>query len=242
MNISQKAAAAAAVVLVIFSMAVFSPVVNASLAAEVPAAIPAAAPMAEEAPAKSILVFGDSLSAGYGLAANESFPAQLEARLKKEGLNIRVINAGVSGETTAGGLRRLNYSLKSKPDYIILELGANDMLRATDPVSTRENLRHMLDILKTYDRPVLLAGMRAFPNMGPDYAMAYLKMYKDLADGYHTAYYPFFLDGVVGQTQLNQADGVHPTAEGIGIIVEKILPTVADLLVMPPPSTTLQKK
>ena len=228
-------------VLMLLSMAVFPPVVNAAHAAGVPVTA-AAATTGEQAPAKSILVFGDSLTAGYGLAANESFPAQLEARLKSEGLNVRVINGGVSGETTAGGLRRLNYSLKSKPDYIILELGANDMLRAVDPVSTRENLRHMLDILKTYDRPVLLAGMRAFPNLGPEYAMAYLKMYKDLADAYHTAYYPFFLDGVAGQTQLNQGDGIHPTAEGVGVIVEKILPAVADLLVMPQPSTTLQKK
>ncbi len=237
MNFSQKAAALAALVLVALSMAVFPPVVNAAMATEVPVTTPA-----EQSPPKTILVFGDSLSAGYGLGLTESFPAQLEARLKQEGLNIHVINAGVSGETTAGGLRRLNYSLKSKPDYIILELGANDMLRAVDPVSTRENLRHMLDILKTYNHPVLLAGMRAFPNLGAEYDMAYLKMYKDLSDIYHTAYYPFFLDGVAGQTQLNQADGVHPTAAGIAIIVEKILPTVADLLVMKAPSSTPQKK
>jgi len=194
---------------------------------------PASAPDDEDAvkKPKSIMVFGDSLSAGFGLPLEQSFPSQLEARLKGANLNVRVINAGVSGDTTAAGLSRLNYALKQNPDYIILELGGNDMLRAIDPVVTRENLRRMLEILKTYNRPVLLAGMRAFPNLGPAFEVAYARFYQDLATSYGIGYYPFFLDGVVGKPELLQDDGIHPNAAGVGVIVENILPSVADLLV-----------
>lgn len=177
------------------------------------------------------MVFGDSLAAGFGLPVEQSFPSQLGARLKSANLNVRVINAGVSGDTTAAGLRRLNYALKQKPDFIILELGGNDMLRAIDPVVTRENLRQMLEILKTYNRPVLLAGMRAFPNLGPSYEMAYVRLYKDLAAAYNTVFYPFFLEGVAGKPELTQDDGIHPNAAGVAVLVENILPSVADLLV-----------
>lgn len=186
---------------------------------------------------KSIMVFGDSLTAGHGLPESEGYPAQLEARLQKDGVKMRVIDAGVSGDTTAGGLRRLTYALKQQPDYVILELGANDMLRATDPAVTRDNLKQMMEILKTYGRPVLICGMRAFPNLGPGFEKAYPQMYKDLADEYHAGFYPFFLDGVAGIASLNQADGVHPTKEGIAIMVEKTLPAVKALLLQPTPAS-----
>lgn len=218
-------------------MAVFLLAVNASADEPVSATNMAQSPApSTEAPLKTIMVFGDSLAAGYGLPESQSFPAQLEARLKHENRNVRVINAGVSGDTTAGGLRRLDYALKQKPDYVILELGANDMLRAVDPAVTRDNLRQMLEILKKYDRPVLLAGMRAFSNLGPVFDLAYKQMYADLAASYHTGFYPFFLEGVAGNPQLNQADGAHPTAAGVAVIVEKILPSVADLLVQQGPA------
>ena len=189
---------------------------------------------------KTIMVFGDSLAAGYGLPESDAFPAQLEARLKKDGAAVHVIKAGVSGDTTAGGLRRLDYALKQKPDYIILELGGNDMLRAVDPAVTRDNLKQMLEILKKYDRPVLLAGMRAFSNLGPPFEKAYPGMYQDLSAEYHTGLYPFFLDGVAGKAALNQPDGAHPTAAGVAIIVEKILPSVNKLLLQPTPVSGIQ--
>jgi len=208
-------------------MALFAPSSN----AHAEDAVPAAGEMM-----KSIMVFGDSLTAGHGLPETQGYPAQLEARLRQDGINMRVIDAGVSGDTTAGGLRRLNYALKQQPDYVILELGANDMLRATDPAVTRENLKQMMEILKTYGRPVLIAGMRAFPNLGPTFEKAYPQMYKDLADEYHAGYYPFFLEGVAGIAALNQEDGVHPTKEGIAVIVEKTLPAVKQLLLQPTPT------
>ncbi|HYD16863.1 MAG TPA: arylesterase [Patescibacteria group bacterium] len=188
----------------------------------------AGAASADAAP-KTILAFGDSLTAGYGLARSESFASQLEARLKKEGLPITVINGGVSGDTTAGGLRRLDYALRKNPDVVILELGANDMLRATHPDVTRANLEKMLDTLKARKIPVLLAGMRAFSNL-PQLDAAYVAMYRDLARKYDAILYPFFLEGVAGNAALNLEDGVHPTADGIAVIVEKILPSVAQLL------------
>ena len=184
----------------------------------------------------TILGFGDSLMAGYGLASAESFPAQLEAALKARlGAPVRVINAGVSGDTSAGGRARLDWVLAAlsdgPPDLVILELGANDALRGIDPALTRANLAAILEVLRDRHIPVLLAGMRAPPNMGPDYARAFDAIYPDLAGEYDVAaFYPFFLDGVAARRELNQADGIHPTAEGVAIIVARILPHVLDAL------------
>lgn len=189
-------------------------------------------PALADKPPKTILAFGDSLTAGYGLRRDESFPAQLQARLQKEGLNVRVVNGGASGDTTAGGLRRLEYALKkSSPDCVILALGGNDMLRGIDPAHTQQNLKGMLDILRARRIPVLLAGMRAYPGSGPGMDAAYVSLYKSLAEGYGAVFYPFFLKGVALDPALNLDDGIHPTARGVAVIVENILPSVAALLV-----------
>lgn len=191
------------------------------------------APVAQgkAAQGKTILAFGDSLTAGYGLQRNEAFPAQLQARLQQAGVNVNIVNGGVSGDTTAGGLRRLPYMLKKQqPDYVILALGANDMLRGIDPSVTRQNLKGMLEILKQHKIPVLLAGMRAYSNGNPAVDRAYVAMYKSLAAEYGAVLYPFFLQGVAMRPELNLKDGVHPTAQGVAMMVEGILPSVAQLL------------
>lgn len=185
------------------------------------------------APPKKLMVFGDSLTAGYGLPRGEAFPVKLQERLKQEGAEVEVLGQGVSGDTTAGGLSRIEYALKKNPDYVILELGGNDMLRALDPAVTRANLTKMLEILKARKIPVLLAGMRAYGNLGPDIDAAYVKMYKELAEKYDCVLYPFFLDGVVADRALNLDDGIHPNQKGIAVIVDRILPAVAELLDKP---------
>ncbi len=179
-----------------------------------------------------LLVFGDSLTAGYGLAPEQSFPARLQARLEKNGHQaVRVINAGVSGDTTSGGLTRLEWTLDGeKPDAVILELGANDMLRAVDPQVTRQNLVKMLEILKTRDIPVLLSGMKSFRNLGALFGDSYQKMFKNLAKEYDTGYYPFFLEGVALEPGMVQEDGLHPTARSVEVIVDGIFSEVEDLL------------
>lgn len=179
---------------------------------------------------KTLMVFGDSLVAGYGLPVDQSFPAQLEKKLRENDCDVKVINAGVSGETTAGALSRLEWSLQDNPDYIILITGANDMLRAIDPKSTRENLRRILDILEQKKIPVLLAGMRSFRNLGEIFGGQYEGMYKELAEKYDTAFYPFFLDGVAMDAALNQQDGLHPNEKGVALIVDKMMDDVEDLL------------
>lgn len=177
------------------------------------------------------MAFGDSLVAGYGLKPEQAFPARLEARLKKKGIGAKVINAGVSGETSAGAVNRLEWSLnRQKPDYVILITGGNDMLRSVDPSLTRANLQKMMGIFKAHKVPVLVAGMRAFPNLGPGFAAAYPKMYRDVARAYSVVYYPFYLDGVALNSALNLDDGVHPNAAGVDVIVENILPAVEALL------------
>lgn len=187
---------------------------------------------AAEAP-KKLMVFGDSLTAGYGLPRGEAFPVKLQERLKQEGAEVEVLGQGVSGDTTAGGLSRIEYALKKNPDYVILELGGNDMLRAIDPAVTRANLTKIMEILKARQIPVLLAGMRAYGNLGPDIDSAYVKMYKELAEKYDCVLYPFFLDGVVADRALNLDDGIHPNQKGIAVIVDRILPAVAELLDKP---------
>jgi acyl-CoA thioesterase I len=181
----------------------------------------------------SILAFGDSLTAGYELAPADSFPAQLQAALRKKGLNANVYNAGVSGDTTTGGKARLNWVLKGqkkKPDLIIMELGANDSLRGIDPKITRANLDIMLASLKKSNHSVLIAGMLAPPNLGPDYAKSYNAIFPDLAKKYNMPLYPFFMDGVVLQPKLKLSDGMHPNKQGVNVIVQRILPSVEKAL------------
>ncbi|MFO1474972.1 MAG: arylesterase [Lysobacterales bacterium] len=177
-----------------------------------------------------ILALGDSLTAGYGLPAGQGFTFQLEQALKAKGLDVRVLNAGVSGDTTAGGLARLDWALGDKPDAAIVALGANDMLRGLDPTRAEQNLDAILGKLKARGVKVLLAGMRAAPNLGRDYAGRFDAIYPELSRKYGVELYPFFLDGVAGIAALNQPDGMHPTAEGIGAMVQRILPYVERLV------------
>ncbi len=177
-----------------------------------------------------IVAFGDSLTAGYRLKPQEAFPAQLQAALRKNGIPARVHNAGVSGDTTAAGKARLGWvlaSLKVKPRLVILELGGNDMLRGLSPAQTRANLDAMLADLKRRGIPVILAGMRASPNMGKAYQAQFDPIYPALARKYGVRHYPFFMAGVAAQLPLLIADGIHPNARGVGVIVRGIYPLVA---------------
>jgi acyl-CoA thioesterase-1 len=190
-----------------------------------------AAPVAAETRGTPvILALGDSLTAGYGLAPEKSFPSQLEAALAKKGISVRVVNGGMSGDTSAGGLSRLDWLLAEKPDLVIVELGANDGLRGLDPAVTRGNLDRIATRIRDSGAHILLAGMRAPPNLGSEYGAAFAALYRDLAEKHGAAYYPFFLEGVAADPALNQEDGIHPTAEGIAVIVENILPVVAGAL------------
>lgn len=193
---------------------------------------PAAADRAVPAEKKVILAFGDSLTAGYGLDRDDALPVYLQRALEKAGqAHVDIVNAGVSGDTTAGGVTRLDWTLKrQKPDYVILALGGNDMLRAIDPATTEQNLRKMLQTLKEAKIPVLLAGMRAPANMGAKFAGAYDKMYANLAKEFDAVYYPFILDGVAMDPAYNQRDGVHPNVAGVKIIAAKMLPYLQQLL------------
>lgn len=185
---------------------------------------------APEADGKLVLAFGDSLYAGYGVGQNESFPHRLEKALKAQGAAVEVRNAGVSGETTQGGLQRLEFTLDGlprKPDLVLLGLGGNDMLRGLDPEESEKNLRAMLDILKARKLHVVLTGMLAAPNMGADYAKRFNAIYPALAKDYKLPLYPFFLDGVIGKPQYMQADSVHPNPAGVDVIVSKIAPLVS---------------
>lgn len=177
-----------------------------------------------------ILALGNSLTAGFGLPADKSFPAQLQARLAKDGVRVRVINAGVSGDTTAGGLARLDWALTDKPDIAIVELGANDGLRGFEPKIIEANLDAIVGRLKARGISVLLAGMIAPPNMGRNYASEYNTIFPAIAKRHDVPLYPFFLDGVAGDRRLNLPDGMHPTAEGIAVVVERILPTLRPLI------------
>ena len=183
------------------------------------------APAAMAAPA-TVLAFGDSLFAGYGLPPGDSFPAQLERALKADGREIRVINAGVSGDTTADGVARLDWSLAEKPDLVVLELGANDALRGLDPARARANLDQLLARLKAAGLPVLLVGMLAPRNLGPAYAAQFDPIYPELARKYGVPLYPFVLEGVALDPNLIQADGMHPNAKGVAIMVKRMLPMV----------------
>ena len=176
-----------------------------------------------------ILAFGDSLTAGYGLKAQEAFPAQLEAALRRSGQAVRVHNGGVSGDTSSAGRGRLNWvlaGLKAKPDLVILELGANDMLRGQKPALTRTNLDAMITELKRRKIPVLLAGMKASYNLDRAYRAEFDGLYPALAKKHGIRLYPFFMDGVTGNRDLLIADQMHPNAKGVAVIVKRILPSV----------------
>jgi acyl-CoA thioesterase-1 len=179
----------------------------------------------------NIVGFGDSLMAGYSLPAGEGFTDQLERALRGKGLDVRVANAGVSGDTTSGGLARLDWSVPDGTDLVILELGANDMLRGIDPDLVEMNLDAMLARLKARGIPVLLVGMVAAPNLGHAYAEAFGTIYPRLAQKYDVPLYPFFLDGTAGNATLLLEDGMHPNAQGVARMVEGILPTVEQAIV-----------
>ncbi|WP_150495193.1 arylesterase [Roseibium aquae] len=186
-------------------------------------------------PAKStdpltLVVFGDSLVAGYQLAPDEAFPAQLEQALQARGHNVKVINAGVSGDTSSAGLSRLDWSIGPDADAVLLELGANDALRGIPPANTRQNIDEMVRRLSERGVPVLVAGMLAPPNLGPEYAEDFNPIFQYVAEKYGALLYPFFLEGVALDPDLNLDDGMHPNARGVSVIVGNVLPSVEELL------------
>jgi acyl-CoA thioesterase-1 len=196
------------------------------------AAVPASAQTPASQPPKPIklVVLGDSLSAGLGLPASAAFPARLQKALQLKGIHLDMINAGVSGDTTSGGRDRLDWSVPEGTEAVILELGANDALRGIDPKVTRAALTDILTRLQARGIAVLLCGMVAPPNYGAEYSARFNAIYPDLAKAFQVPLYPFFLEGVAAEAKLNQADGLHPTADGIDLIVKNILPTVEAFL------------
>jgi len=177
-----------------------------------------------------LVVLGDSLSAGLGLSASSAFPERLQKSLEIKGITVDMINAGVSGDTSSGGRDRLDWSVPEGTQAVIVELGANDALRGTDPAVTRAALSDILTRLKARQIAVLLCGMVAPPNYGSDYSARFNAIYPDLAKSFGVPLYPFFLEGVAADARLNQADGLHPTAEGVDVIVKNILPSVEAFL------------
>ena len=184
---------------------------------------------AAEPPVK-LVVLGDSLSAGYGLPADEAFPAKLAKALAAKGMAVTITNAGVSGDTASDGLSRLDWSVVDGTEAVIVELGANDALRGIDPALTKSALDKILRKLGDRHIAVMLAGMQAPRNMGPDYVKAYDALYPALASAHPVVFYPFFLDGVATDPKLNQPDGLHPTASGVDVIVSRILPKAEELI------------
>lgn len=190
-------------------------------------------PVAADPRAPLIWAFGDSLSAGYGLPPEQGFTAQLQAALRRGGIRATVRNGGVAGDTAAQGRARLRWGLRglgAAPDLVIVELGANDMLRGLPVAQARANLDRILAELARRRVPVLLVGMRAAPNLGPDYARAFEAIYPALAKAYRVPLYPFFLDGVAANRPLIQRDGLHPNARGVAVIVTRIVPAVRNAL------------
>ena len=177
-----------------------------------------------------ILALGDSLSAGYGLMRADSFPSQLERALIKKGIAAKVTNAGVSGDTSAGGLSRLDWSLSEGFDGVIIELGANDGLRGLEPSETLKNLDAILGKLQQKELAVLLTGMQAPPNLGAEYGKEFAAIFPHLGKKYDIVFYPFFLEGVAAIVDLNQEDTIHPNSKGVGVVVKNILPYVIEMI------------
>jgi acyl-CoA thioesterase I len=175
---------------------------------------------------RTIVCVGDSLTEGYGVAEDQAYPALLQQKLLTDGHAYTVINAGISGETSSGTLSRIHWIMTLKPDIVLLETGANDGLRGTDPELTRKNIRAIVQTLKRKNVIVILAGMEMLRNMGTAYTTAFREIYTNVAEEEHLLRIPFFLAGVAGNPRLNQADGIHPTAEGYQVVVEKIYPYV----------------
>ena len=192
------------------------------------AAIALAAPA--HAVERVIVAFGDSLTAGLGVTPEDSYPARLQAKLRAEGYAYRVVNAGASGDTTAGGLRRVDWALKNTPDIVIVALGANDALRGQDLASVRANLDAIVARFQKAGARVLVAGMEVPPNYGARYAADFRRLFREVALKRGAAFMPFLLDGVAGNPRLNQPDGIHPTAEGYGLVVEHLWPFLQPLL------------
>ena len=216
----------------------FAAAVNSLILAIVLAVAPGPAAHAQGAPAQGapaqgapaaplkLAILGDSLAAGYGVRPEQAIPARLEAALRAQGRDVRVLNQGVSGDTTAGGLERIDWMMADKPDIVLVELGGNDMLRALDPASTEKNLDAIIGKLKQAGTTVWLVGMLAPRNFGPEFVKAFDGLYQKLADRHGVPLYPFFLDGVAQDPALNQPDGIHPNAKGVDVIVERMLPFV----------------
>lgn len=189
-----------------------------------------ALPVSAMAEPMRLLVLGDSLTAGYNLPQDKAFPVQLEQALHDNGHDVTVLNGGISGDTTAGGRARLDWVLAEEPDAAIVALGGNDGLRGLDPAQTRAHLTAIVQDLKARDVQVMIAGMLAPPNLGRDYGDAFNAVFPEVAAQTGALHYPFFLEGVAADPALNQPDGIHPTAEGVAVMVQNILPTVEDLL------------
>lgn len=177
-----------------------------------------------------IVALGDSLTAGYGLAAHEAYPVKLQAALRAQGFDVEIVNAGVSGDTSTGGLQRLDWAVGKDVDIVIVELGANDALRGIDTAVTRKSLTAIVGKLRAGGKKVLLAGMLAPPNLGAEYGEKFKAIYADLAQLDGVTFYPFFLEGVAARPELNQPDGLHPTAKGVDEIVRRLVPVVAAML------------
>ena len=179
---------------------------------------------------QKLMVYGDSLVAGYGLSAGEGFPEQLQRALTAAGRDVKVLNAGVSGDTSAGGLARLDWALSDQPDAVMIILGGNDLLRGLDPQQTRENLQQILTRLQAQNIKILLCGMLAPVNLGPAYRQQFDLIYPELADRFDASFYPFFLQGVALNPKFNQPDGLHPNKAGVAVITQSVLPVVLSVL------------
>jgi acyl-CoA thioesterase I len=190
----------------------------------------APAPALAQAPDRVIVAFGDSLTSGLGVPVDQTYPALLGERLRREGFAYKVVNAGVSGDTTAGGLRRVDWALRLKPEIVILELGVNDALRGQNLASVRANLDQLVARFQAAGARVLVAGMRLPPNYGTPYADDFYRLFSEVARARNAPYLPFFLEGVGAIPRLNQADGIHPTAEGYALVVEHLWPFLVPLL------------
>ena len=178
----------------------------------------------------TIVAMGDSLPAGLRVREEEAYPARLERRLREKGYRWRVINAGISGETSSGALSRINWVLKFEPDIVILETGANDGLRGINPIYTRKNLEETVRVFQEKGVTVVLAGMKMVTNLGRDYLKEYSAVYPEVAKKFSLIYIPFFLEGVAGESSLNQDDGIHPTGEGYKVVAETVFPFVVEAI------------